>query len=141
MATTAQKQPLRHHKTVTRADKQDNFGAVSRQPEFFSAFFCKCKAALLTCSLAATSPTLLFLAKWVWMIRKQGLPIPLPTALVKFPSPALQHRLLSTTTSTSAAECLEEHSAVWKMCTGEIYGSVGRRLHAARWNDGLSAKL
>ncbi len=75
------------------------------------------------------------------MIRKQGLPIPLPTALVKFPSPALQHRLLSTTTSTSAAECLEEHSAVWKMCTGEIYGSVGRRLHAARWNDGLSAKL
>ena len=42
---------------------------------------------LLTCSLADTSPTLFCDAKWVWMMRKQGPPMPLPTALVKFPSP------------------------------------------------------
>ncbi len=66
------------------------------------------------------------------MIRKQGLPIPLPTAFVKFPSPALQHRLLSTTTYKKAGGSSEEHIAVWRQCTDETYGCVGRRLHAAR---------
>ena len=51
----------------------------------------------LTCSLAATSATLFCLAKWVWKIREDGLPIPLPTALVKLPNPEQNYTPSGTT--------------------------------------------
>lgn len=53
--------------------------------------------------------------------------MPLPTALVKFPSPALQHGPLSTMTGIRIAGHSEEHMAAWRTCTGESYGMlVGR---------------
>ena len=43
----------------------------------------------VTSSFAATSPTLLAAAKCVWMMRKAGLPMPLPAASARFPVPVV----------------------------------------------------
>jgi hypothetical protein len=44
----------------------------------------------VTSSFAATSPTLLAAAKCVWMMRKAGLPMPLPAANARFPVPVIR---------------------------------------------------